>query len=198
MNRQLALFDFDGTITRKDTFIEFIRFKAGLLNLVGGFILLSPVLVLYKLKLIRNWRAKEILFSLFFKGITVNEFRRFGKEFATRELPSLIRPSALAKINEHVAAGHQIFIVTASAEEWIKPWSDQFSITVLGTQWESKDGVLTGKIKGRNCYGSEKNVRILECVNVKEYDTITVYGDTSGDKEMLTLGTHKHYKYFKD
>jgi phosphatidylglycerophosphatase C len=198
VSQHLALFDFDGTITRKDTFVEFIRFKAGLPKLVAGFVLLSPVLVLYKLKLIRNWRAKEMMFGFFFKGFPVEEFRKLGEDFAKRELPSLIRPSALAKIREHQAAGHRIFIVTASAAEWIKPWSDQFSINVLGTAWEAKDGVLTGKIKGRNCYGPEKNVRILECINPSEYESIAVYGDTSGDREMLTLGTKKHYRYFKD
>jgi HAD superfamily hydrolase (TIGR01490 family) len=198
VSRHLALFDFDGTITRKDTFIEFIRFKAGLVRLAAGLALISPVLVLYKFRVIPNWRAKEIMFGWFFRGMTVTEFRRLGETFATTILPSLIRPSALARIREHQASGHHVFIVTASAEEWIKPWSDPFGITVIATSWEVKDGVLTGKISGRNCYGPEKKVRILERVALADYESIAVYGDTSGDREMLTLGTLRHYRYFKD
>lgn len=198
MSRHLALFDFDGTITRKDTFIEFIRFKAGLVRLTAGLALISPVLVLYKLKLIPNWRAKEIMFGWFFRGMSIEEFRRLGERFATTELPSLVRPSALTKIREHQASGHHVLIVTASAEAWIKPWSDQFGITVIATSWEVRDGVLTGKISGRNCYGPEKKVRILERVSLSDYESISVYGDTSGDREMLTLGTLRHYRHFND
>ena len=196
--KHLALFDFDGTITRKDTFIEIIRFKSGTLKLGAGMLILSPVLVLYKLKLIKNWRAKEIMFGFFFKDTPVEAFVRLGVNFSKEILPSLIRPSALAKIREHQDAGHDIFIVSASAAEWIKPWSDPFGIKVIGTSWEVVDGKITGKIKGRNCYGPEKKERILERVVPSDYETISVYGDTSGDREMLTLATQKYYRYFND
>ncbi len=138
--KHLALFDFDGTITRKDTFVEIIRFKVGTPKLAAGMLALSPVLVLYKLKLIKNWRAKEIMFGYFFKGTPIDEFLRLGVDFSRKALPSLIRPSALAKIKEHQAAGDDIYIVSASAAEWIKPWSDQFGIQVIGTSWEVVDG----------------------------------------------------------
>ena len=196
--KQLALFDFDGTITRKDTFVEIIRFKVGTAKLAAGMLALSPVLVMYKLKLIKNWRAKEIMFGYFFKGTPIDEFLRLGVDFSRKALPSLIRPSALARIQEHQAAGDDIFIVSASAAEWIKPWSDQFGIKVIGTSWEVVDGKITGKIKGKNCYGPEKKVRIMERVVPSEYKVVSVYGDTSGDREMLTLATDKYYRYFKD
>jgi phosphatidylglycerophosphatase C len=198
VKKHLALFDFDGTITRKDTFIEIIRYKSGTLRLAAGMLVLSPVLVMYKLKLIKNWRAKEIMFGFFFKDTPVEDFVRLGVGFSREILPSLIRPSALLKIKEHQQAGHDIFIVSASAPDWIKPWSDQFGIKVIGTTWEITNGKITGKIKGRNCYGPEKKERILERLVPSDYDTISVYGDTSGDKEMLTLATHQYYRYFKD
>jgi phosphatidylglycerophosphatase C len=198
VSRHLALFDFDGTITRKDTFIEIIRYKVGTPKLLAGMLALSPVLVLFKLKLIRNWRAKEIMFGFFFKNTPVEVFRKLGADFAKEKLPALIRPSALEKVKSHQAAGDDIFIVSASAADWIRPWSDQFGIKVIGTSWEVKDGLITGKIQGKNCYGPEKKVRILEQVAMSDYETISVYGDTSGDKEMLTLGTHQHYRFFVD
>jgi phosphatidylglycerophosphatase C len=198
VKKHLALFDFDGTITRKDTFIEIIRYKSGSLKLLGGMLVLSPVLVMYKLKLIKNWRAKEIMFSFFFKDTPIQEFTALGESFAKEALPSLIRPSALIKIREHQTLGHDIYIVSASAPDWIKPWSDQFGIKVMGTSWEIVDGKISGKIRGRNCYGPEKKNRILETLVPADYDTISVYGDTSGDREMLTLATKKYYRYFVD
>ena len=198
MSRHLALFDFDGTITRKDTFVEIIRYKFGTFRLLSGMAVLSPVLVMYKLKLIKNWRAKEIMFGHFFKGMTAEEFKKTGEGFAKEALPKLLRPSALEKIKEHQIGGDDRYIVTASAADWIKPWSDQFGFKILATCWETKDGVITGKIKGRNCYGPEKKIRILETIVLPNYETISVYGDTSGDREMLTLATHKYYRFFKD
>ena len=43
----LALFDFDGTITNRDSFIDFIKFAKGNLKFFQGFMILSPILILY-------------------------------------------------------------------------------------------------------------------------------------------------------
>ncbi len=194
--RNLALFDFDGTITRKDTFIEIIKFAKGSLHFYIGFILLSPVLIFYKVKLIPNWRAKEIVFSYFFKNLSVELFHKICNDFVERKLPELIRPSAWKKIEQHLIASDRVVIVTASSGDWILPWTKKHGIELIGTKWEFKDGRITGKIKGRNCYGPVKKEMILQLLNPSDYKSISVYGDTSGDKEMLTLGTSVYYKYF--
>ena len=62
---KLALFDFDGTITTKDSFVEFIKFKHGFLGFAVGFLLMSPVILLYKTKLIPNWKAKQWVNEVF-------------------------------------------------------------------------------------------------------------------------------------
>ena len=198
MKKSLALFDFDGTITRKDTFLEIIKFAKGNSKFYSGLIFLSPVLIFYKLKFIPNWRAKEIFFAYFFKNDSIAEFQKVCRDFAIEKVPDLIRPSALRKIQEHQASFDRIIIITASAAEWIKPWSDPLGIELIATRWEEKNGRITGKIQGRNCYGPVKKELILELINPADYKTISVYGDTSGDKEMLTLGTSTFFKYFND
>jgi len=194
----LVLFDFDGTLTRKDTFIEFIKFCKGRFTLVTGMVILSPVLVLYKAGLIPNWRAKEIFFGFFFKGFSTQEFQRKGREFALGIVPSLIRTSAAKCISEYKSEGRRMVIVTASAEEWIRDWANPFGIEIISTKWESDKDHLTGRISGKNCYGLEKRVRIQNEIDLSKYKSITVYGDTSGDREMLELGTAKFYKFFTD
>ena len=47
--KRVAVFDFDGTITRKDTLIEFIRFAKGSAALYWGLLLHLPWLILMKL-----------------------------------------------------------------------------------------------------------------------------------------------------
>ena len=63
---QLCLFDFDGTITTEDSLIKFIRFVVGDVKTLWGMIILSPMLITYKLKLIPNYKAKQWMLSCFF------------------------------------------------------------------------------------------------------------------------------------
>lgn len=195
----LVLFDFDGTLTKKDTFIEFIKFCKGQYQFLLGILILSPVMVAFKLRLIPNWRAKEILFGFFFKGISQKEFQKKGKEFASEILPSLIRASTEKCVEHYKSAGFRMVIVTASAEEWIRPWASARGISeIISTTWEVNNGIITGKISGQNCYGMQKRKRIESEIDLSKYKTIVVYGDTSGDREMLELGTQKFYKHFTD
>ncbi|MFN3403250.1 MAG: HAD family hydrolase [Cytophagaceae bacterium] len=191
---ELAVFDFDGTITRKDTFIEFIKFSKGRLSFFTGFVLLSPILILYRLKIIPNYRAKEIVLQYFFKGISKEKFIDLGKSFCSKKLPALIREKALEKISFHHKNNHKLIIISASPCEWIKPWAEPLGFTVIGTELEVIDGKLTGKICGKNCFGPEKVKRLKDNIKVSDYSLIYGYGDSSGDKELLAF---VHQGFFK-
>lgn len=52
----VVAFDFDGTITTKDTLLEFIRFSKGAMAFFLGFLLHTPYLILFKLDLYQNWK----------------------------------------------------------------------------------------------------------------------------------------------
>lgn len=197
MKNTLALFDFDGTITTKDTLIEFIRFQKGSLKLYIGFIVLSPILVLYKLKLFPNWRAKEIMLAYFFKGIDQETFSNNGQKFKEEVLPKLLRKKALEEIERFKSQNARIVIVSASAEEWVKPWANSMELELLATKLEKQGGKVTGKISGKNCYGPEKTQRIKSHLDISDYNEIHAFGDSSGDKEMLELSTKPHYKPFR-
>lgn len=198
MKKQLALFDFDGTITTRDTLFAFIRFYHGTFRFYIGFLLLSPILIAYKLKLIPNWRAKEIVLQWFFKGVRAADLQAKGEQFVREVLPPLLRPEALVAIRQHQQAGTEVVLVSASAEAWVKPWSDTLGITCLATRLEEKAGVMTGKLSGANCFGAEKENRVRACYNLADYDVIHAYGDSSGDREMLALADHAHFKPFRN
>lgn len=193
---RLVLFDFDGTITTKDTFIEFIKFACGTHRFYVGFVFLAPVLILYKLRVIRNWRAKEIVFSYFFKGMPIGTFLDWGNRFAIEKLPGLLKKQALEKLQEHQNAGDTIYIVTASSSVWIDQWSKPLMIPVIDTKWEISGDRITGKINGRNCYGIEKAHRIQQAISLEQFHTIIAYGDTQGDRELLALAHQKNYRTF--
>lgn len=194
---QIAFFDFDGTITTKDTLLEFIKFAKGTMAFYAGFLLYSPFLVAYKLKIISNQSAKEKVLAFFFKNMPVPRFEEKCLAFAQQVLPALLRPKALEEIKRLQSQGVQVVIVSALLENWIRSWTSQIQAALIATRLQTANGVLTGKIFEQNCHGDEKVRRIETNYRLSDYSCIYTYGDTSGDKPMLALGTHQHYKPFR-
>jgi len=192
----LALFDFDGTITKDDSLLKFIRFVVGDFRFVFGLVVLSPILVAYMLGLIPNYKAKQKMLSWFFKGMSKDGFFKVANEYSLAHIDKIVRPKAMEKINWHKAQGHQVVVVSASIDCWLRPWCDKNNIDLIATRLEIEDGKLTGKFATKNCYGIEKVNRIKKTYNLSEYSFIYAYGDSSGDKEMLSIANEPHYKHF--
>src|ERR1700754_693972 len=98
MGQSIAFFDFDGTITTKDTLLEFIKFSKGKSPFYLGFALNSPWLIAYRLKIISNQAAKERILSWFFRKTSLTDFQKLCQRFADTILPGLIRAKALNEI----------------------------------------------------------------------------------------------------
>nr|WP_262896883.1 HAD-IB family hydrolase [Fulvivirga sediminis] len=192
----MVLFDFDGTLTTKDTLLDFTQFSLGKGRFVKGMLRLLPSMTGLKLGLIPNWKAKEEYLSHFFGGISLEQFIALGKEYGEKRIPQLIREKALSSIIDYRETGVPMYIVSASSPLWIEHWAEKYDIKVLGTQLDVLEGRITGKIDGKNCYGPEKVKRIQENIQLSDFENIYAYGDSSGDKEMLQLATQCFYKYF--
>jgi len=194
----LSLFDFDGTITTDDSLIKFIRFVVGDAKFIWGMTLLSPMLTVYKLKLIPNYKAKQYMLSYFFKGMSEEKFMQVANEYSLNHIDTILRPKAMEKIAWHKEQGHKIVIVSASIECWLKPWCDKNNLDLIATKLEIKDGIVTGKFLTKNCYGIEKAHRVQEQYNLSDYDHIYAYGDSHGDRELLELADESFYKPFRE
>lgn len=208
MRQKIAFFDFDGTITTKDTLLEFIKHSKGTARFYLGFILTSPWLIAYKIKLISNQTAKEKVLRFFFKHTPLDRFERQCESFSRDILPTLIRPKALKEIAKLKEAGASVVIVSASPENWIRAWTKIIDASLLATRLETAPAPpnpgtsnapprLTGKIVEKNCHGEEKVRRIKEAYILEDYHEIYTYGDTGGDRPMLKLGTASFYKPFR-
>ena len=198
MNHNIALFDFDGTITADDSLIKFIRFVVGDMKTLWGMIYLSPMLIAYKLKLIPNYKAKQIMLSYFFKGMSKGKFMQVANEYSLNHIKTILRPKAMEKIAWHKEQGHKIVVVSASIECWLKPWCDENNLALIATKLEIQNGIVTGKFLTENCYGIEKANRVQEQYSLSDYDHIYAYGDSRGDKELLALADESFYKPFRD
>ena len=195
--KTIAVFDFDGTITRKDTLLEFIKFSKGSRQFFFGFLLFAPLFVAMKLRLYPNWKAKQKLFSYFYKGVSIKQFNEWGNGFSSK-IDKIARPKATETIKSHKEKGDKIIIISASIENWIKPWAEKSGVDmVLATKIEAdKNGLLTGKFLTKNCYGQEKVNRLLEVFPDRNEYKFTAYGDSQGDKELINFANEGFYNKF--
>lgn len=192
--KKIYAFDFDGTLTTKDTLIEFIRYAKGSMALGLGFMRYAHLLVLMKIGLYPNYKAKQKFFSHFFKDTTLDDFNALCKAFAASS-SHLLRPNAIEAINHAIKEGSEVLIVSASIDNWVQPFFPQ--VKVVGTQIEVIDGKLTGRFLSKNCYGQEKVNRILSLYPNRQDYHLTAYGDSRGDKEMLAFADESHFKPFR-
>jgi HAD superfamily phosphoserine phosphatase-like hydrolase len=120
-------------------------------------------------------------------------------EQATQVITLLIvGKEAIEKFNWHQQQGHRIIIVSASPELWIKPWCQKKNVEFIATKLATEKQLFTGEFLTPNCYGKEKLRRILLHIPqlLNQYSEIYVYGDSQGDKELLSLATHPFYRTF--
>jgi phosphatidylglycerophosphatase C len=197
VKKRLVLFDFDGTLTTRDTLAEIMIHYHGSVKYKLGLIILSPVILLYLLKVMANHRAKQRFISWYVKGENIDRFNNACRDFSLNVVPKLLRPGAQEMINHYKSTGATVAVVSASAENWVKPWCDRNGLICLATRLEVKNKRITGRFLGKNCHGEEKVCRIKERFIVSDYDEIIAYGDTSGDREMLALAHQKYYKPFR-
>ena len=197
MKRSIAFFDLDGTITHSDTLLAFIRYYRGAIFCYAGFALHIPLLLAMKLGWISTQRSKEMILQFFFRNESLQKFDAKCRDFSLTLLPRLIRPGALEALQQHIQNNDEVVIVTASPGNWVRGWADKLHLKLIATQLLIVDGKITGKIMGKNCKGPEKLRRIKEQYNLSDYSEIYVYGDSSGDTEMFTIGTKTFYKPFR-
>jgi phosphatidylglycerophosphatase C len=197
MKSNLALFDFDGTISKTNSMIEFLKFYKGSQKLILAFVKHTHWIILMYLGIVAKWRVKEKIWISLFSNTHLETFNEVSTSFSLEILPSILYKSAVNQIKQHKINHDRIVVVSASAENWLKPWCDMQQIELISTRLEVKNGVVTGKIDGKNCNGKEKAKRIKQAINLNEYDSIYAYGDSAGDKQMLALATYTYYKNFK-
>lgn len=192
----IAFFDFDGTITTKDSLEDFICFAVGKPKYYLGLLAQSPMLVAYKLKLLANHKAKAKLMAHYFKGWSEQEFTQIAEDYCEKALHKIIKKDALERLQWHQQQGDKVVLVSASMRHWLGPWAHKQGIDLLCTELEVENGQLTGAFATNNCYGPEKARRIHSAYQLDGYEKIYAYGDSSGDKEMLALAHEQFYCHF--
>ena len=192
----IAVFDLDGTITRKDTFLEFIRYVKGGIRFYIGIIVLSPYILLYYLRLLPNDKLKERFFRYFFKGMSESYLCTKGNDFSVDVLPVLCYHKALERIHWHQSQKHRIIILTASSNIWLSEWCKVNGVELIGTRFEVNANRYTGRILGKNCHGLQKKHILETILQEGKYSETFGYGDSRADKHFLQLLEKRFYREF--
>jgi HAD superfamily hydrolase (TIGR01490 family) len=190
----LALFDFDGTISTSDTWTPFMRLAVRPARLAVARGLLFPVAIAYKLDVLSASRGRQIAIRLGFQGDGAARVRECGVDYARKALPRTIRTSALERVDWHRSRGDEVVVVSAALEMYLGPWCHAHGLAHICTTLEEKDGRLTGKYVDGDCCGAEKVRRIRARYDLSRYTRVYAYGDSAEDREMLELAHSKFYR----
>jgi phosphatidylglycerophosphatase C len=197
IRRPIAAFDVDGTLTWTDSFMLFLRFVAGRWGFLARMIGLLPVFGAYMLRLRDRDATKNLLMSAFLTGISVPRYRQYCEDFARVAYPLIARPDAIARLNNHLGLRDEVAFVSASLEDYLTPWARALGVeTVLATQVEVQNGVLTGRMLGPNCRCEQKVVRIRQ--HFGDATLVAAYGDSRGDTEMLAAAQNPGLLVFEE
>jgi phosphatidylglycerophosphatase C len=193
----LAAFDVDGTLTWTDSFMLFLRFVRGRWGFMTRMVRLLPVFAAYVLRLRDRDSTKNALMTAFLAGISEVRYRDYCNQFARIAYPLITRPDALARLNSHQGVRDEVALVSASLEDYLKPWAESLGVAhVLATQIEVRNGVLTGAMRGPNCRCEQKVARIRD--HFGEVPIVAAYGDSRGDREMLAASASPGFLVFDE
>ncbi|MCQ4142300.1 MULTISPECIES: HAD-IB family hydrolase [Chryseobacterium] len=193
--KKLYCFDFDGTLTYKDTMFMYLKFYDPT-RFRLQFLKHVPLFVLLKLKLADTEKVKKSFIGSILKGQTQEKIEKKSRQFFEHYYPKIVRENALDFIQNIDHNNTYSLLVTASLDIWAKPFAEAFKMQLVSTKAEFRNGVFTGNFVGKNCNGNEKLVRIQQEISNHKYDKIIAFGDTSGDKPMLKWANEGHYQFF--
>lgn len=192
----LSVFDFDGTLTRHDSFIPFLRFAFGSRVFTCRIIRMAlPALSCLTRRLTRD-ELKGILVATFLTGVEAAWVAERAERFCNRYWNRLMRPAGLLAVDSEVSSGAIVTLCSASPVIILRPFAQRLGVRLIGTELEVINGRLTGRIIGANCRCIQKTIRLE-----KEYGPLTHYhlrawGDSPGDYALLSAADTAYWRQF--
>jgi phosphatidylglycerophosphatase C len=194
----IVAFDFDGTLTRSDTVVPFLRLVAregSTMRLVGRSAARAHKAVAAIARRDRD-RLRALATEAVFAGVAAADVDRLAAAYGRRIVERRLRPDTVDRLRRHRDQGHRVVIVSASYEPYLTVVADQLGVEcVLSTRLETDaGGICTGRLDGDNCRADEKvrrlEVWLAEQGLTREQVELWAYGDSEGDRRLLEYADH--------
>lgn len=191
--RRIAAFDFDGTLTRRDTLVPFLARSCGAATFGRTVSRLAPLAVRARTGRLtedvhHRDATKAALLRELFRHRSDMWLEAQGQAYATT-LGAKLRPEMVEQVQWHREAGHELVIVSAGLATYLDPFATAFGFDhVIAVRMQTgSDGLLTGEMTGPNVRGEEKAVRLREWLGGDQPEMLWAYGNSSGDAELLAM-----------
>lgn len=187
LTTRLVLFDFDCTLTIRDTIWPFTTFL--LKQSRRGYTLQLAALCLsglLRFHLIPNEYFKKGLAALLMRGRSIQELDLIAERFHDAYLERILNRTVVESLEEHIAHSDEIYIVSSNFDFFLKPLQKKWNLAgIIATRTEVLNGVYTGRLVGNACHGKEKVARVIECFGSAMTKEAIAYGDSASDAFLL-------------
>jgi len=183
----VAAFDFDGTLSRRDTFVPFLQHVCGAQRLYRALFRSGPALSRMAMGRADRDAVKDALLVRLLAGHPAEALAEAGTAYAEFLRGSdRLRPDTLARAEDHLRRGHRVVVVSASPAVYLEPLAARLGFdAALATRLEvDQGGRVTGRMLGGNCRGPEKVTRLDAWLDGDD-PPVFAYGDSAGDRELL-------------
>jgi phosphatidylglycerophosphatase C len=191
VERVVAAFDFDKTVSTRDNVVPFLRAAVGTRRLLWALVRTSPRLVAAALSDRKRDAAKAALVRRTLAGYDAARLAAVASEFADDVVARHLRGDVVERIEWHRNHGHELVLVSASLAPYLEPIGTRlgFDATLATDLAVGDDGRLTGRLAGPNVRGAEKVRRLDAWLGATDSDDrsafVWAYGDSAGDRELL-------------
>jgi HAD superfamily hydrolase (TIGR01490 family) len=188
--RTAAFFDLDSTIIDRNSFRYFLavyHFSKWTKWIYVPWVLIFGILRKLRIISLQTFKEKALI-SLVGKSDT--SIRQIGKSFIEKHLLDIIRKRAVIKIRQHRELGHFTFIITSCPDIYIFALAEHLNCDGYEcSRLAYRNGRFIGRILDRDCFGSEKVMRLKAIVENSALDLSRsyAYSDHQSDLPLLEL-----------
>lgn len=195
---KVAIFDFDGTLYKKETFTLLMnhlkehpvygpRYKSFYRSILAPYIG-------YKMRVYPEGKMKRQLMQRYlraFSGLTKNELEEYFAEVA-KEMKEDFNKEVISKLRNHVENGDYVMIVSGAFTPLLQAAVEEFHILVdeiIGTEVPLQNGLLDVHTTIDHVQAERKTERIYENLKDKQidWDNSYAYGDSYSDLAVLKI-----------